>query len=169
MINVLTAVILILFAAFSRLLPHPANFTPIAAIALFSGAYLDKKYLYIVPVAAMLLSDMVLGFHNTMIWVYGSFVLIAFIGMWLKSHKRIGFIAGTTLVSSILFFVVTNFGMWTTGYYGMTWNGLVECYTMAIPFFRNTIAGDLVYVALMFGVYELIIKYAKTRETVRIK
>jgi hypothetical protein len=169
MINVLTAVVLILFAAFSRVLPHPANFAPVAAIALFSGAYLGKKYLYIIPVAAMLISDIIIGFHNTMIWVYGSFILIAFIGMWLKSHRKIGYIIGTTLLSSILFFLVTNFGMWTTGYYGYSFGGLIECYTMAIPFFRNTLAGDVVYVALMFGVYELILKYSKTRETVRIK
>jgi hypothetical protein len=59
--------------------------------------------------------------------------------------------------------------MWTTGYYGYSFGGLIECYTMAIPFFRNTLAGDVVYVALMFGVYELILKYSKTKETVRIK
>ncbi len=169
MINVITAVLLILFAAFSRLIPHPANFTSIAAIALFSGAYLDKKYMFVIPVAAMLISDLVIGFHNTMVWVYGSFILIAFIGMWLKPRKKVGYIIGTTLFSSIIFFLVTNFGMWTTGYYGTTWNGLVECYTMAIPFFRNSLAGDVVYVAIMFGIYELVLKYVKTRETVKVK
>ncbi len=157
--NFIIAAILILFAAFSRLIPHPANFTPIAAIALFSGVYLDKKYFLITPVIAMLLSDIFLGFHSTMIWVYGSFAVIALIGLWLKSHKSVGYIFGTTLVSSIIFFIITNFGMWATGYYGLTFNGLIECYTMAIPFFKNSVAGDLVYVTAMFGIYELVSRY----------
>ena len=159
MTNFIVAVLLILFAAFSRLIPHPANFTPVAAIALFSGVYLNKKYFRIIPVAAMLLSDIFLGFHSTMIWIYGSFAVIALIGLWLKSHKKAGYIFGTTLVSSIIFFIVTNFGVWLSGYYGFTFNGLVECYVMAVPFFKNTVAGDLFYVAAMFGIYEFVSRY----------
>jgi hypothetical protein len=159
MMNFIIAVLLILFAAFSRLIPHPANFTPIAAIALFSAVYLNKKYFLIIPVAAMLLSDIFLGFHSTMIWVYGSFAVIALIGLWLKSHKSAGYIFGTTLVSSIIFFVVTNFGVWLSGFYGYSANGLVQCYVMAIPFFKNTAAGDLFYVAAMFGIYEFASRY----------
>jgi hypothetical protein len=157
--NFIIAVILILFAAFSRLMPHPANFTPIAAIALFSGVYLEKKYYLVIPVIAMLLSDFILGFHSTMIWVYGSFAVIALIGLWLKNHKSIGYIFGTAVVTSIIFFIITNFGVWATGYYNYTLSGLAECYTMAIPFFRNSISGDLVYVAVMFGIYELVNRY----------
>jgi hypothetical protein len=159
MMNFLVAVILILFAAFSRLIPHPANFTPIAAIALFSGAYLGKKYFLVIPVAAMLIGDIFLGFHPMMIWVYGSFIVIALIGLWLKSHKNVGYILGTTLVSSIIFFIITNFGVWVAGFYEYSLRGLIECYTMAIPFFRNSIAGDLIYVTAMFGIYELVKKY----------
>jgi len=133
MINLITALLLILFAAFSRILPHPANFTPVAAIALFSGTYLNKKYMLVVPIAAMLLSDLIIGFHSGMIWVYGSFVLIGLIGLWLKNHKKIGNIIGAALLSSIIFFIITNFGVWLTGYYGLTFNGLIECYTMANP------------------------------------
>ena len=169
MINVITAVLLILFAVFSRLIPHQANFAPVAAIALFSGAYFDKKYMFIIPVAAMLLSDIFLGFHATMPWVYGSFVLIAIIGIWLKSHKKVGYVIGTTLVSSILFFIITNFGMWASGFYGYTFNGLIECYTMAIPFFRNSLAGDFIYVAVMFGIYEVILHYSKSSEVIKVK
>jgi hypothetical protein len=159
MMNFIIAVLLILFAAFSRLLPHPANFTPIAAIALFSGVYLNKKYFLIIPVAAMLLSDIFLGFHSTMIWVYGSFAVIALIGLWLKSHKSAGYIFGTTLVSSIIFYIVTNFGVWLSGFYGYSISGLGACYVMAIPFFKNTVAGDLFYVASMFGIYEFVTRY----------
>ena len=169
MINLITALLLILFAAFSRILPHPANFTPVAAIALFSGTYLNKKYMLVVPIAAMLLSDLIIGFHSGMIWVYGSFVLIGLIGLWLKNHKKIGNIIGAALLSSIIFFIITNFGVWLTGYYGLTFNGIIECYTMAIPFFRNSLAGDAIYCAVMFGVYEIILHYSKTGETVKVK
>ena len=169
MMNFIIAVILILFAAFSRLIPHPANFTPIAAIALFSGAYLGKKYFLIIPIAAMLIGDIFLGFHSTMIWVYGSFAVIAVLGLWLKSHKNVGYIFGTTVVSSIIFFVITNFGVWMSGFYEYSLRGLIECYTMAIPFFRNSIAGDLVYVTAMFGIYELIKRYALSTGLVKAK
>ena len=169
MMNFLVAIILILFAAFSRLIPHPANFTPIAAIALFSGVYLDKKYFLIVPFAAMLISDIFLGFHPMMIWVYGSFAAIALIGLWLKSHKSVGYIFGTTVVSSIIFFIVTNFGVWAAGFYEYSLRGLAECYTLAIPFFRNSIAGDLIYVTAMFGIYELVKKYVLSPGLVKEK
>lgn len=169
MMNFLVAVILILFAAFSRLIPHPANFTPIAAIALFSGVYLGKKYFLIVPVAAMLIGDIFLGFHPMMIWVYGSFAVIALIGLWLKSHKSVGYIFGTTVFSSIIFFIITNFGVWAAGFYEYSLRGLAECYIMAIPFFRNSIAGDLIYVTAMFGIYELVRKYALSPGLVKEK
>ncbi len=167
--NFIIALVLILFAAFSRLMPHPANFTPIAAIALFSGVYLEKKYYLIIPVIAMLLSDIFLGFYSTMIWVYGSFAVIALIGLWLKSHKKAGYIFGTTVVSSIIFFIITNFGVWASGYYEYSVNGLIQCYTMAIPFFRNSIAGDLVYVTVMFGIYELVSRYILNPKAVEEK
>lgn len=169
MINIITAILLILFAVFSRLIPHPANFAPIAAIALFSGTYLNKKYMFIIPVAAMLLSDFIIGFHSAMPWVYGSFILIGLMGIWLKSHMKIGYVIGTAFLSSILFFLITNFGVWTTGFYGYSINGLIECYTMAIPFFRNSFAGDIVYVTAMFGIYELAMRYIKTGESVKVK
>ena len=86
MVNFITAVLLILFAAFSRLLPHPMNFAPVAAIALFAGAYLSKKYALIIPIAALVISDAILGFYNGIEWVYGSFLLIGLIGMWLKGR-----------------------------------------------------------------------------------
>jgi hypothetical protein len=168
MVNFITAALLILFAAFSRIIPHPANFTSVAAIALFSGVYLDKKYAFIIPVAAMLISDLIIGFHSQMIWVYGSFLVIVFLGFWLKSRntgtagKRVGYILGTTILSSILFFAITNFGVWASGYYGLDLKGLAESYVLAIPFFRNTIAGDLIYVTAMFGVYEVIKHYTRS-------
>lgn len=169
MINLITAVLLILFAALSRLLPHPMNFAPVTAIALFAGVYLNKKYAFIIPIIALLISDAIIGFYPYIYWIYGTVLLIALIGLWLKSHvqnvsgaKKIGYIAGTTLVSSVIFFLVTNFGVWTSGmFYEMTWSGLIQCYAMAIPFFRNTLLGDLVYTGAMFGVYELVMRTVK--------
>ncbi|MCX7877018.1 MAG: hypothetical protein N2510_00085 [Ignavibacteria bacterium] len=174
MFNFITAALLILFAALSRLLPHPMNFAPITAIALFSGVYLDRKYAFIIPLAAMVLSDAFMGFYQGIWWVYGSFALIALIGLWLKkiiegksSISKALFILGTTLASSVVFFLITNFGVWTGGLlYEMTWNGLLQCYVMAIPFFRNTVAGDLFYVTVMFGLYALIRKFAPKGDVV---
>jgi hypothetical protein len=89
-------------------------------------------------------------------WVYGSFLAISVMGMWLKKHKSIRAVVGTTLAGSILFFIVTNFGVWASGYYPHTVDGFIACYGAAIPFFRNTLAGDFFYVAVLFGSYELI-------------
>ena len=152
------AVLLIMVAALSRLLPHPSNFTPVAAIALFAGVYLDRRFASAVAIVALLISDYFLGFYSEIYWVYGSFVLIGLIGLWLRSHKKPMVVLGGTLASSILFFVVTNFGVWVKpgSMYASNWSGLIECYVAAIPFFRNTLAGDVIFVSAMFGLYELI-------------
>jgi hypothetical protein len=161
MVRLLFTFFLILFAAMSRLLPHPANFVPITAIALFGGVYLDKKHTFIVPIAALLISDYFIGFYQGWQWVYGSFIAIGFIGLWLRNHKEILPVIGASLTGSLLFFIVTNFGVWVSAQSGYAHNvsGLLECYVAAIPFFRNTLAGDLMYVGVLFGVYELAKKY----------
>jgi hypothetical protein len=152
--------VLCVAAASTRLLPHPPNFVPITALALFGAVYFDKKYAFILPVGALLLSDIFLGFYDGMAWVYGSFVLIGFLGFWLKTHKSILAVAGTTLVGSVLFFVVTNFGVWMSGIlYMPNFTGLIQCYTAAIPFFRNSLIGDGFYVAVLFGITEAAFRY----------
>jgi len=160
----LLAVLLVVFAALSRFIPHPDNFAPIAAMALFGGVYFGRRYAFIVPLAAMVVSDYFIGFHNTIPYVYGSFILVGLIGIWLQRHKSIGWIFGATLTSSALFFVVTNFGVWVTGAYPQTFTGLVECYVAAIPFFRNTVLGDLLYVAVLFGLYESALHFLRLKE-----
>jgi hypothetical protein len=152
---------LIFLAALSRLLPHLPNFTPIAALALFGGVYLDKKHTIIVPLAALLISDYFLGFYSGMMWVYGSFAAIGLLGLWLRKHQGVATTMGATLLSSILFFVVTNFGVWISshGTYPLTFSGLIECYVAAIPFFRNSLLGDFAYVTALFGAYELAKKF----------
>jgi hypothetical protein len=178
MITLISAILLILFAAFSRLIPHPANFAPIAAIALFSAVHLNnRKLAIIIPVAAMLISNFFIGFYAGMEWVYGAFVVIAVVGFWLKGRmenskggRKIAYLFGTTVISSIIFFIISNFGVWMTGtLYDMTINGLVQCYIMAIPFYRNSLAGDLFYVVVMFGIYALVTRYAKTPVAVKSK
>ncbi|MDZ4204077.1 MAG: DUF6580 family putative transport protein [Bacteroidales bacterium] len=137
-----------------RLLPHWPNFTPIAAMALFAGAYLKRKELaFAIPVSAMLISDLFLGFHQTMIAVYVGFALIVGAGMLLRRHVHITTVVLASLGSSILFFLITNFAVWASGMVGypMTGAGLMQSYVAAIPFFRNALMGDLLYNAVFFG------------------
>jgi len=147
----------ILLAAALRLVPHPPNFAPIGAMALFSGAYLGRRTLaFVAPLAAMLLSDTVLGFHSGMIFVYASVALITILGAMTlrkRSPVRIGLAA---VAGSVLFFAVSNFGVWALGdMYPHNIAGLVACYVAAIPFFQNTLAGDLFYATLLFGGFRI--------------
>ena len=148
----------ILVAAILRLVPHPPNFTPIGAMALFSGAYLGRKGViaFAAPLGALLLSDLVLGFYRGMPTVYFSVASVVIIG-WLSLQRvsplRIG---AAAIASSVLFFAVTNFGMWlSSGFYPRTLAGLEACYVAAIPFFQNTLAGDLFYATLLFGGWKI--------------
>ncbi len=158
MTRVMFVVGMILAAALSRLLPHPANVTPVTALALFAAVHLDRRTAFLVPLAAMFLSDIFLGFHNDMLWVYGSFVAIVFIGFWLRNHRSFTATVGATLAGSLLFYILTNFGMWmaTPSMYAHTFDGLIECYVAGIPFFRNSLLGDLGYVGVLFGLFALL-------------
>ncbi len=151
---------LIFLAALSRLLPHPPNFAPITAVALLGGVYLDKRFSFLVPIAAMLISDAFLGFHRGVPAVYASFLAITFIGFWIRSRRGVAATLAATLAGSVLFFIVTNFGAWliseTT--YPRSLAGLAQCYVAAIPFFRNTLIGDFLYVGVLFGAFELGVK-----------
>ncbi len=151
---------LILVAVLARLMPHPPNVSPITAIALFSGVYLDRRHTFIVPLAVMLISDYFIGFHDMMLWVYASFLLIGVVGLWLRKHRGITTTLGATFAGSFLFFLITNFGVWLSSQsmYPHDYAGLYQCYTAAIPFFRNTLIGDVFYVGALFGLYELVKK-----------
>jgi hypothetical protein len=156
--RILALLAAIFAAAAMRLLPHPPNFSPIAAMALFGGAYLPKRaFAFVPPFAALILSDLALGgFYPGMNFVYLSFGLTVLIGWLVARRKTPLVIAGAALSSSVLFFVLTNFGMWLfSGFYPLSWEGLVACYVAAIPFFQNTVAGDLFYAALLFGGFAL--------------
>ena len=156
----LLAFFLLIIAILLRFLPHIPNFVPITALALFAGVYFGGPISYLLPILAMIVSDIFLGFHSTMIFVYASLLLTVSIGQTVKKHKRPLNVIGGTLFASIIFFIITNFGVWlTTDWYSTNLYGLIKCYYMALPFFRNSIAGDLFYVAVMFGSYEIVINY----------
>jgi hypothetical protein len=150
-------------AAAARLIPHPPNFTPIGAMALFGGAFLqDKRAAFAVPLVAMFLSDLLLGYgmHALVPFVYGSFALIVCLGLLIR-HRRSPFtIGGAALAGSVLFFVLTNFGVWLVGdLYPRTVEGLITCFVAGIPFFGNTLAGDAFYAATLFGGFAFAQRY----------
>ena len=149
---------MIFIAAFIRLIPHPPNFAPIAAMALFGGAYFTKRWVaFLIPLAAMFITDLILGFHSAMWAVYLSFMLIVVIGILLIKQKKISNIFLASVSASVLFFAITNFAVWAFGiYYPKGLSGLAASYTAAIPFFHYTLLGDLFFVTLMFGSYELV-------------
>lgn len=179
--------LMIVLAAASRLLPHPPNFTPIGGMALFGAAYFSRKYLaFLIPLLALWLSDLVLNnviypmmypeyYDGAFAWgispyVYGSVILITLLGFGLlKKIKMPRLLAGSVLASA-LFFLVTNFGVWASGMtYPMTMDGLMACYAAGIPFFWNTLAGDLFYVAVLFGSYELVQQQLLSKDLVKVR
>ena len=133
-----------LVAILFRLMPHLPNFTPITAIALFGGLYFTNKSMaYLVPIFIMVLSDLFIGFSTISIFVYVAFLLVSFIGTQTKKPSVF-----TILLGSLSFFVITNFGVWLLSY-PKNLTGLLECYTLAIPFFRNSLLGDFFYSGVM--------------------
>jgi hypothetical protein len=144
---------MILAATASRLIPHPPNFSPLAAIALFGGAtFANKRAAFLVPFAGLFLSDLVLGFYAITPVVYGAFALTVCLGFCVRRGRTPGRIAAAAIVSALLFFAITNFGVWALDHwYPKTPAGLMACYAAAIPFFRNTLLSNLLYSALLFG------------------
>lgn len=148
--------VLILFAGvLTRFADHAPNFTPTIALALFGGVYLPRKYTVITPVLFMLLSDLILGFHDTMFFTWGSVILISLLGIGLRERNRFSTFLMAGAGSSVLFFVITNLGAWPT-LYPLTWQGLAECFVAAIPFFRNTFVSTIMYSVVLYGTYEFI-------------
>ncbi len=153
----LLALVLILLAAALRIAPHPWNFTPVGAMALFSGAVLkDRRLAFLFPLHALFLGDIFIGFHKLVPMVYASFFISVAIGLWLRDRRTIARISLATLLGATQFFLVTNFAVWwLLNSYPKTASGLAACYFAGIPFFWNTLAGDVVYSALLFGGYAL--------------
>jgi hypothetical protein len=176
---VLSAALLIVFAAFTRLFPHPPNFTALGAMAVFGGSVIkEKKLAFLFPLAALLLSDICLqlftstkGFYGTtQFFVYGAFIITTFISTFIRKTSVVN-IAFAAVWSALIFFVVSNFGVWISSTtYAHNFTGLLACYAAAIPFYKNeffgnfilnSIMGNLLFSALLFTGYFV---YARRRE-----
>ena len=132
--------LIIIFGVICRLIPHPPNFSPVTAIALFGGLnFSDKRIAFSIPLIILFLSDLILGISVINLFVYTGFSIIVFLGTKIKSIKF-----GNIILSSFIFFLISNFGVWIIGY-PKNIEGLILCYTMAIPFFGYSIAGDLFF------------------------
>lgn len=143
--------VIVLSAVFMRLIPHAPNIAPIAALALFSGIIVPNWRGYTIPLIAMVISDFFLGFHSTIPFVYGSLLLIVGIGYFLRKKPSPLVVGLGSLTGSILFFTITNFGVWvTSSMYEKSVAGLLRCYMMGLPFFRNTLLGDIFYTVVFF-------------------
>ena len=165
---------LVFLAALARVLPHPPNVTPVGTIALFGGAFLSRRWALLYPLAIMTVSDALLRsvwgvptFFPESLFVYGSFVIGGLLGFGYRTqHSRLPLWA-FSLVNSVQFFLLTNFGTWlSSGMYPQNVPGLLDCYTLALPFFRNTVLGDLAWLSLLAGAYHLSRRLLLVRRTV---
>lgn len=156
MIFVISAIFV---AAVMRLVPHYPNFTPVAAIAIFGGAYINRKSLaFLLPIIAMFISDMIIGFHTTMLAVYAGMIASVGIGMMLRNKVKVGNVIIASVSSSLVFFLITNFASWYTGLmpYSKDFAGLMAAYVAGLPFFNTSLLGDLFYSTVLFGSFYLV-------------
>lgn len=154
----LLAFAMIALAAVLRIAPHPWNFTPIGAMALFSGAIVkDRRLAFAFPLVALFVGDVFVGFYKLMPVIYASFLISVAIGLWLRNRRTIARISLATFLGSAQFFLITNFAIWASAFssYPHTGAGLLTCYVAGVPFFWNTLAGDAIYAALLFGGFAL--------------
>lgn len=149
----LTLCAIVLACALSRLIPHPWNVSPVAAAALFAGAHFSqKRWAFFVPLAAMLISDSIIGFYPGVSFVYAAMAVTVLIGWSIRTNKTFSTVTIASLTSSILFYVITNIGVWAYGQiYPRTLAGLAACFVAAIPFFQNTLLGDLGFTSILFS------------------
>ena len=156
-----SALIIIFILAFSRIIPHPPNFTPMLGMAVFAGTVFDKKvFSFLIPLLAMILSDLFLGLHSGIFIVYLAICLNVVIGIYLINKIRYSKILGSLIAGSLVFFIVTNFAVWLySGMYPYNFDGLLSCYIMALPFFQNTIISSILYGSGAFFFFQLSNKY----------
>jgi hypothetical protein len=160
---------LIVLGVVARLVPHPPNATPVMAIALFGGTYLARRWAILLPMAILVASDLVLGWHPDIAFKYAAFALTGTLAFWIRPSPTPGRILTAAVAGSLLFFVVTNVGVWAAGgLYPPTPAGLRECFVLALPFYRNTLMGDLAYTAALFGLAALISRRLTARQPARI-
>jgi uncharacterized protein DUF6580 len=170
--NTALVVVMILVAAMTRLIPHYPNFTAVGAVALFGGAYLSRRMAFIIPIVALFISDLFLNnliyakqfpeFYDGFMFfnveglpVYGAFVVIILIGIFFIKKATVKNVLGSAVLASVIFFLITNFAVWAGSViYPKSFAGLITCFTAAVPFFWNTLLGNVFFVAVLFGGYE---------------
>jgi hypothetical protein len=172
--------LLILAGAIFRFFPHPVNVAPITAIALFGGVYLNKRWSIAIPLAAMVLSDLVMnipairlalpwgaasaGWHRDAPIIWACFALVGLIGWWVRKRKTPLTVIGGALFGSLVFYLVTNWAAWAFwNLYPPTFQGLMSSYVQALPFFRNSLIGDIGYTIVLFGLYETVHNLARLK------
>ena len=149
-------VLVVIAVAGARLLEHPYNVTPIGAFALFCGAYFTDRRLWLLPLAALLIGDVVTGFYAAMVmvFVYGGFALSSLVGRYLPGQERSPIrTVGGVLLAALAFYLVSNVGMWLYAY-PLTAAGLLACWIDGLPYLLRSVVGDLIYAGLMFGIVE---------------
>ena len=153
----LLIVLFLVVGIFMRIMPFAPNFTPLLSIALLSALYTKNRYFIILPILIMLLSDLMIGNHVTAFWVYTSLSIIFMLGYFVNASKYFQ-ILKYSILSALIFFVVSNFGVWITGGYPFDFNGLLSCYIAAIPFFKNTLLASLFYSSILYFIYDYVLK-----------
>ena len=155
---------LIFILSFSRIIPHSPNFTPVLAVGIFSGFYFKNFILgFFIVVSSMFLGDFYMGFHNTMFFTYASLSAAVLLGVLIK-HFKFKEILISGLVSSAIFFIITNFGVWIlSGMYVKNFSGLLQSYVMAIPFFHNTLISTFLYLIILKLLFDFIIRKKITK------
>ena len=158
--NISIALFIIALLALSRVIPHPPNFTPILGMAVFSGAIINHKlFAYIIPLAAMLLSDLYLGFHASMPIIYFSLAVCVLIGTFIEARVSILNSFLSISLGVLVFFLITNFMVWYgSGMYESSISGLMTCYFMGLPFVQNTFISSLLYGMGAFLIYDIVNK-----------
>ena len=152
---------ILLALSISRFIPHPPNFTSLIALSFYVPALLGLKYLPFV-LLSFIFTDIIIGFHNTLLFTWGSILLIGFISKYFVEtiKKRIT----GAIISALLFFMITNFGVWTSGFYGYSIQGFIECYILAIPFFTNTLISTIIFSILIELFYSFLSKKFKIQQ-----
>ena len=152
---------ILLALSISRFIPHPPNFTSLIALSFYVPALLGLKFLPFV-LLSFIFTDIIIGFHNTLLFTWGSILLIGFISKYFVENikKRIT----GAIISALLFFMITNFGVWTSGFYGYSIQGFIECYILAIPFFTNTLISTIIFSILIELFYSFLSKKFKIQQ-----
>ena len=156
-VKMYNVIIFIILCVFIRLSPHPWNFTPILSIALLTGAYFKDNRSFVIPLSIILISDFYIGNFSMSFWVYGSYLLIFLLGKKYLTDISYNNIIVSSFLGSLIFFIITNFGTWIIGY-PKTIQGIISCFTLALPFYKNTLLSSLFYSSILFAIYEIILR-----------